>query len=184
MEYRKIVIAVAVCVIATLYPRCVSAQIFSVRMNALSAVAATIDAGAEISVADKWTVGVSGCFNPVKNARISTSFYAIRIESKYWLYESFVGHFIGAHVTYANYDVGRRNMRYDGIAGGLGFSYGYSWMLSKRWNVTVHGGLGIFRTKDVRRDTAVGDWDDEYVYHYRRWILLPTNIGVSFSYLF
>ncbi len=161
-----------------------SAQIFSVRVNALSALAATIDAGAEVSVSDKWTVGLSGRFNPVKTRRFSTRFYSIGIESRYWLYESFVGHFVGARLAYADYRIGKRNMRYDGTAVGLGLSYGYSWMLSKRWNITLQAGLGIFRSKDVRRDSAVGDWDDEYIHHYRRWVLLPSETGVSFSYLF
>lgn len=175
---------VAICTVSVLYPLTTSAQIFCVRANALSAFAATIDVGAEVSVADKWTVGVSGCYNPVRTARFSTSFYAVRMECRYWLYESFVGHFVGTHIVYANYDIGRMWRRYDGYAVGLGFSYGYSWMLSERWNVTLHAGMGVFRMKDIRRDFTVGDWDDEYVYRYRRWMLLPSDIGVSFSYLF
>ena len=58
------------------------------------------------------------------------------------------------------------------------------WMLSKRWNVAVEAGVGLYRTKDTRRDPTVGDWDDEYIYHYRRWTLAPTKLEVSFSYIF
>ena len=57
-------------------------------------------------------------------------------------------------------------------------------MLSKRWFVTLEAGLGIYRTRDTRRDPTVGDWDDEYIYHYRRWTLAPSRLEVSFSYLF
>ena len=44
--------------------------------------------------------------------------------------------------------------------------------------------VGLYRTKDTRRDPTVGDWDDEYIYHYRRWTLAPTKLEVSFSYIF
>jgi hypothetical protein len=184
MGYRKYMAVFAICTVSVLSSLTTSAQIFSVRANALSAFAATVDVGAEVSVADKWTVGVAGCYNPVRTVRFSTSFYAVRMECRYWLYESFIGHFFGTHIVYANYDIGRVRRRYDGYAVGSGFSYGYSWMLSERWNVTLHAGIGVFRSKDIRRDFTVGDWDDEYVYRYRRWMLLPSDIGVSFSYLF
>jgi len=165
-------------------PHRAAAQIFAVRANALAALTGTVDLGAEVSVADKWTVEVSGYWNPVRTASLSTRFHAVQAGGRYWLYESFVGHFVGAQLSYVGYDLGTRTRRYDGRAYGVGVSYGYSWMLSKRWNVAVEAGIGLFRTKDTRRDPTVDDWDDEYVYHYRRWTLFPSKIGVSFSYLF
>ena len=51
-------------------------------------------------------------------------------------------------------------------------------------SATVEAGLGIYRTRDTRRDPTVGDWDDEYIYHYRRWTLAPSRLELSFSYLF
>jgi len=94
------------------------------------------------------------------------------------------GMFFGAQLSYVGYDLGSRSRRYDGRAFGIGVSYGYSWMFSKRWNVAVEAGIGLFHTKDTRRNPTVGEWDDEYVYHYRRWTLFPSKAAVSFSYLF
>ena len=160
-------------------PHRAAAQIFAVRANALAALTATLDLGAEVSIADKWTVEASGYWNPLRTENLSTCFHAVQLGGRYWLYESFVGHFVGAHLSYVGYDLGSRTRRYDGLAFGIGLSYGYSWMLSTRWNVA-----GLFRTRDTRRDPTVGDWDDEYIYHYRRWTLFPSRLGVSFSYLF
>ena len=95
-----------------------------------------------------------------------------------------VGHFVGGQLSYVGYDLGSRTRRYDGRAYGIGFSYGYAWMLSKRWFVILEAGIGLYRTRDTRRDPTVGDWDDEYIYHYRRWTLAPSRLEVSFSYLF
>ena len=165
-------------------PHRAAAQIFAVRANALAAFTATIDLGAEVSVADKWTVEASGYWNPLRTDHLSTRFRAVQFGGRYWLYESFVGHFVGAHLTYVGYDLGSRTRRYDGRAFGVGLSYGYSWMLTTRWNVAVEAGVGLFRTCDTRRDPTVGDWDDEYIWHYRRWTLFPSKLCVSFSYLF
>ncbi len=165
-------------------PHRAAAQIFAVRANALAALTAAFDLGAEVSVADKWTVEASGYWNPIRTENLSTRFHAVQAGGRYWFYESFVGHFVGAHLTYVGYDLGSRTRRYDGRAFGVGVSYGYSWMLSKRWNVAVEAGVGLFRTRDTRRDPTVGDWDDEYIWHYRRWTLFPSKAEVSFSYLF
>ena len=182
MKRSLIIFALLAAVCGT--PHRAAAQIFAVRANALAELTATLDLGAEVSIADKWTVEVTGCWNPVRTENLSTRFHAVQLGSRYWLYESFVGHFVGAHLTYVGYDLGRRTCRYDGRAFGVGLSYGYSWMLSTRWNVAVEAGIGLFRTRDTRRDPTVSDWEDEYIYHYHRWTLFPSKVGVSFSYLF
>lgn len=165
-------------------PRRAAAQFFAIRANALAALTATVDIGVEASVADKWTLEASGYWNPLQNDRFSTHFCAVQLGTRYWFYESFVGHFIGQHLTYVDYDLGSRTKRYNGRAFGLGVSYGYAWMLSKRWNVALEAGIGLYRTRDTRRDPTVGDWEDEYIYHARRWSVAPSKLEVSFSYLF
>lgn len=165
-------------------PHGAAAQIFAVRADALAALTGTLHLGGEVSVADKWSVEASGYWNPVKSSSLSMNFHAVQIGGRYWLYESFVGHFVGGQLSYVGYDLGSRTRRYDGRAYGIGFSYGHAWMLSKRWFVTLEAGLGVYYMKDTRRDPTVGDWDDEYIYHYRRWTLAPSRLEVSFSYLF
>lgn len=165
-------------------PRKAAAQIFAVRVNALGWATGTLNAGVEVAVSDQWSVEVSGYWNPIDTPKRSLNFAAVQVGGRYWLYEAFVGHFFGGQVSYVDYDFGSRTRRYDGRAFGVGFSYGYAWMLSKRWNVSVEAGVGLFHTKDTRRDPTVGDWDDEYIYRSRRWTLIPSRLEVSFSYLF
>ena len=160
-----------------------AAQIFAVRANALAACTATLNVGAEAAPTDNWSLEMSGYWNPVQTASLSMNFHAVQLGSRYWFYESFVGHFLGQHLTYVGYDLGSRTKRYKGHAYGLGVSYGYAWMLSKRWNIAVEAGVGLYRTKDTRHDPTVSDWEDEYIYRYRRWTLAPTKLEVSFSFL-
>ena len=95
-----------------------------------------------------------------------------------------MGHFLGQHLTYVGYDLGSRTRRYKGHAYGLGVSYGYAWMLSKRWNIALEAGVGLFHTEDIRRDPTISDREDEYIYRYRRWTLAPSKMELSFSYIF
>ena len=165
-------------------PHRASAQIFTMRTNALAVCSATLNVGAETALTDNWSLELSGYWNPVNTASLSMNFHAVQLGGRYWFYESFVGHFLGQHLTYVGYDLGSRTRRYKGHAYGLGVSYGYAWMLSKRWNVALEAGVGLYHTRDTRRDPTVSDWEDEYIYHYRRWTLAPTKLEVSFSYLF
>ncbi len=112
--------------------------------------------GAEAALTDNWSLELSGYWNPVQTASLSMNFHAVQLGGRYWFYESFVGHFLGQHLTYVGYDLGSRTKRYKGHACGLGVSYGYAWMLSKRWNVAVEAGVGLYRTKDTRRDPRSG----------------------------
>ena len=159
MKKPKIILFVLLTAALWGAPYKAAAQIFAVRANALAACSATLNVGAEAALTDNWSLELSGYWNPV-------------------------GHFLGQHLTYVGYDLGSRTKRYKGHACGLGVSYGYACMLSKRWNVAVEAGVGLYRTKDTRRDPTVSDWEDEYIYHNRRWTLAPTKLEVSFSYIF
>ena len=165
-------------------PRRAAAQIFAVRANALAVCSATLNAGAEAALTDNWSLELSGYWNPVKTASLSMNFHAVQLGGRYWFYESFVGHFLGQNLTYVGYDLVSRTRRYKGHAYGLGVSYGYAWMLSKRWNIALEAGVGLFHTEDIRRDPTISDREDEYIYRYRRWTLAPSKMELSFSYIF
>ena len=81
----------------------VAAQFFSAKVNALAALTATVNVGVDAAVADKWTLDLSAYWNPVNSDSFSCRLYAAQIGTKRWLYEAFVGHFIGSQLTYGNY---------------------------------------------------------------------------------
>lgn len=67
---------------------------------------------------------------------------------------------------------------------GIGVSYGYAWLLSKRWNLSVEAGVGLYYMKDRKRDHCVPWTADEYIGHNRRLVLGPSKCEVAFTYLF
>ena len=113
-----------------------------------------------------------------------TGTVAVQLGVRHWFYEDFVGHFLGLHASWVDYRIGNRRRTYDGRAYGIGISYGYAWILSKRWNLVVEAGAGLYRTRDTRRDPVTSDWGDRYIRHARRWTLAPSKLEVSFNYLF
>lgn len=167
-----------------MFPQYVKAQYCAVRTNVIGLATGTVNIGVDVSVADKWTVDLAAYWNPINTESFSCRLYAAQLGTKRWLYEAFVGHFIGSQLTYGNYLYGGSRRYYKGDMAGLGFSYGYAWLLSKRWNLTAEIGIGVFRMKDTRRDRIVPEYDPIYVQHFKRWAIGPTRAEISFSYLF
>ena len=118
MKKPKIILFVLLTAALWGAPYKAAAQIFAVRANALAACGATLNAGAEAALTDNWSLELSGYWNPVQTASLSMNFHAVQLGGRYWFYESFVGHFLGQHLTYVGYDLGSRTKRYKGHACG------------------------------------------------------------------
>ena len=152
-----------------------SAQYTSVRVNTLALATATLDAGVDVAVSPKWSVGASAIWSPLLNH--ST---ALSLNAKRWRFEPNVGWFWGMHLASARYKVDNKI----GWAVGGGSSIGYSWILTKRWNFSLEGGLGVFYLHDRWLVPDTSPLEDIIIRHRKRVMLLPSKLEVSFSYLF
>lgn len=162
----------------------VRAQFFAVKTNALGFATGTINAGVEVAVSKQWSVELSGYWNPLKTDKFSAKSWWVQPAVRWWLYEHFVGHFIAAHPAYGRYDVGNARWHRKGWITGFGVSYGYTWPLAKRWNLTAEGGIGVYYMQDREPPNVYDDWKPVAVAHSRRVVLAPSKLEVSFSYLF
>ena len=99
MKKPKIILFVLLTAALWGAPYKAAAQIFAVRANALAACSATLNVGAEAALTDNWSLELSGYWNPVQTASLSMNFHAVQLGSRYWFYESFVGHVLGQHLT-------------------------------------------------------------------------------------
>lgn len=161
-----------------------SAQYSAVRINALGIATGTLNLGADVAVGSRWSVEGTVYWNPIKTGAFSSRFTAFSAGVRYWRFEPHVGAFVGIHSTTAFYDVGGRKDNYKGWMSGVGVSYGYSWMLATRWNLTAELGLGCFYMKDKKRRNEIIDDEDIYIRHYRRIVVAPSRAEISVSYLF
>ncbi|MDR1757181.1 MAG: DUF3575 domain-containing protein [Culturomica sp.] len=133
----------------------VQGQKVAVKTNLLYDVTTTMNAGAEVGLGYRWTLDVSGNYNPWKFGQYRLKHWMVQPEGRYWFCEKFNGHFLGVHGFYANYNVGglffndnMRNYRYQGSLYGGGISYGYQWVVSDRWSLEMTVGAGYARLKD------------------------------------
>ena len=97
---KRHIITLMLCLLALWgKPHRAAAQFFSAKVNALAALTGTVNVGLDAAVADKWTLDVSGYWNPINSDSFSCRLYAAQIGTKRWLYEAFVGHFISGQLT-------------------------------------------------------------------------------------
>jgi len=130
--------------------------------------------GVEFALEDKWTIDLSGNFNPwaFPQQKINSSgkvveqhdailkHWMVQPEVRYWLCEKFNGHFFGAHVHGGQFNVGGltflpenwgkngiQTKRYQGWLAGTGLSYGYHWILGNRFSLefSIGGGYAYMK---------------------------------------
>lgn len=125
---------------------------FAIKTNALYWATTTANLGFEVGLSKKLTLDVSGNYNPWEfsnNKQIKH--WLVQPELRYWLCERFYGHFFGLHAHYAEANVSNLNIfslgdyRYQGNIYGAGISYGYQWILNKRWSMEATVGVGYAR---------------------------------------
>ncbi len=140
----------------TAFPSESSAQDFAVKTNILYDATATANLGLEIGLAPKWTLDVSGNLNAWdinSEANRKWKHWLLQPEARYWLCERFNGHFFGLHAHGGAFNVGNvktplglfgdcSDSRHEGWYYGAGISYGYQWVLGKRWNFELSIGAG------------------------------------------
>ncbi|MDR0428858.1 MAG: DUF3575 domain-containing protein [Tannerellaceae bacterium] len=166
----------------------VDAQRIAVKNNVVYDVAATLNVGAEYAINKKFSIDLSGNFNGWKVGGRSWQHWMIQPEGRYWLLESFNGHFFGVHAMYLDYDVSRlevsmmdfsRRNQYVGTAYGGGVSYGYSLYVTPRFNIEFTAGIGYLNFEYdktvIRKSIAEGRFTKNY--------FGPTKLGISVIYI-
>ena len=118
----------------------ISAQKIAVKTNILYDVTTTLNIGAEFRVAPKWTIDLSGNYNPFNlgNDR-KMKHWLVQPEARYWFCEAFNGHFLALHALAGQFNVADMDLgifpsfkdyRYQGSMYGAGIGYGYQFVLS------------------------------------------------------
>ncbi len=157
------------------------AQFYSVQTNAVEWGTGTFNLEASMLLNKSWTLNAGLAFNPwtLKNNK-KIKHWLFESGARYWTWQTYVGRFIGMYAIGTRYNIGVSKYRYDGYGIGLGASYGYSWLLGKRWNIEVEGGLGAMWAKHSKyKCERCGDYVSKGSY------LLPVpKLSVNFVYLF
>lgn len=157
------------------------AQRIALKTNALYWAAATPNLGAEFRLNRHLTLSVEGAFNRVKIGSIDTRGEMLSPELRYWFSaRPHARHFLGVTGVAANYRLALKNRNYDGDAYGAGLTYGYSFVLGKRWSMETTVGAGALYVRQMKyRDGEEKPARPNDV----KWTPAPLKAGVSFVYM-
>lgn len=169
-----------------------SAQNFGIKTNFMHWATTTPNIGAEIAFNRKYTMEIGYGLNrfTFENNK-KAHHWIVQPELRYWLCESFNGHFFGFHGIVGEFNIGGidvplgrlkkfKNNRYEGFTYGAGLSYGYQWVLSKRWNFECNiGGGYVYIDYDKYPCVICGTKLNSGDYHY----FGVTKAAVSLIYL-
>lgn len=164
----------------------------ALKTNLLTDLTGTFNLGVEFRLSNSLTMDLSANYNPwTFSDNRKLKHIQIQPELRYWVNEPFNGHFLGAHLSYTNFNVGNLNLplkifpdlkenRVQGNGYGAGVSYGYQWLFSPRWSMEASLGFG-YMYLDYRRYECrtCGKKLNKETKHY----FGPTKLAVSLIYI-
>ena len=159
------------------------AQTFAVNSNLLLLSTQTYNLGAEITVGNHTTLGLSVFGNNKPYFHKGMRAIGVQPEFKYYFGGRPMYH---QGLLAADYSITWGNRKYDGTAWGGGMTFGYVVSLAKRWNLDFHGGVGaIFshhREFMVNGDDLLLNDNSQAKDGFWEYRILPTKLGITLSY--
>ncbi len=174
------------------------AQDVAVKTNLAYWATTTPNVGVEITLAPKWTIDLSGGYNPwTFSDNKKWKHWLVQPELRYWLCEKMGGHFVGLHLNGGQYNIGNidagfkllgtdfsalKDSRYEGWFVGAGVSYGYAWMLSRHFNIEAEIGVGYNYSRYDRFECATcgSRIEKDKSHNY----VGPTKAAINLVYVF
>ena len=180
---KKLKLTVFLTALMMLAPLASNAQHLGIGTNVLGWAAASPNIGLDIGLSKHLALVVDGAINPFHFGEKQTNFWAVQPELRIYPRYRFAGHYIGVEAHGGFYhDFGLNEFAYRGILYGAGLSYGYSWLLSKSWNLEAFVGLGYTYLNDfivmAYRPDGAGDtpyWQHQLSDEYRQQVFGGTR---------
>lgn len=154
--------------------------------------------GVETSVAPKWTIELTGQLNAWDMSHDRKwKHWMVQPEARYWFCRAFAGHFVGMHLIGGQYNMGNvganfklfntdfrllKDYRFQGWMGGAGVSYGYTWLLDRRWSAEAEIGLGWVYTRYDKFECA--DCGQRVQRSHPHNYVGPTRVAINIVYNF
>lgn len=194
---RKLILLI-IAVVFSVSGHGLMAQNAAVKTNLASDAATNINLGLEFGLSQKWTLDISGEYNPwTFSDNKKWKHLSIQPEARYWFCQKMMGHFLGFHAMTGKYNIGNidldfkmlgtdfrklKDYRFEGWYVGAGIAYGYAWALGRHWNLEAEIGFGYAYTRYDRYEcvTCGKKLDDNKPHHY----VGPTKAAINLVYVF
>ena len=163
-------------------------QQIAMKSNLLYDATSTFNLGIETGLSSRWSLDFSASYNPwTFSGNKKMKHFFVQPEVRYWFCETFNGHFVGAHLIGGVYNVGgvslpglNKDYRYEGTMLGAGLTYGYQWMIGKRWSIEAALGVGYVYTKYDKYECK--HCGDKLESKQKNGFLTPTKAAFSIVY--
>ena len=168
--------------ILLLYPLLCSAQKYGIRTNILGLATGSFNIEASVALSDKWTLHMPFSWNPfILKGNYKIQHIAVEPGARFWFWHSYTGLFCGSQTILAKFNVGINDYRYQGWTAGESVSVGYSYMLSRKWNIEAELEAGMFWTEyDKYQRPLCGEYEDSG----KRIFIGPGRVSVAIVYIF
>lgn len=170
----------AFALMALLLPR-LHAQRVGIKTNALYWAALSPNIGLEFRLSRSFTLNLEGDFSPfkLKDDKIHHANFAPEV--RYW----FSGrpqarHFMGVMGLLSAYNLSWDRKAHEGLGAGAGLTYGYAFVLGRRWSLETTVGAGFFRYREKK--FTVGERKPSAPNHTGV-AFAPLKLGVTLTYL-
>ena len=159
----------------------VNAQRVSLKTNGLYWLATSPNLGTELRMSRHFTLNLEAAGNPFTIGGHKMRHASVFPELRYWFAgRPQVQHFAGVMALASVFDLEFKGNMHRGVAGGLGLTYGYSFVLSKRLSLETTVGLGAVYCMD--RKYPAGSYKPAK-FNHKGIAFTPTKIGVSIVYI-
>lgn len=158
----------------------VCAQRVALSTNMLEWGVLSPNIGAEFLLNNRLTLQVTASGSPFKlKDDLYLKHLRLQPELKYWFQNLLLHHYVGITAFYSSYDIGMGSKAYTGDAYAVGLTYGYHFVLSRRWNLELSAGAGMLHYRQAEYVPGAEHPQPDK----SGWIPAPVKLGVSFVYV-
>ena len=166
----------------------------SIKSNLLHDATTSMNLGLELRTGNNTSFEIPVTYNPwTFSGNKKWKHILVQPEFRYWLDETFTGHFFGLHGHYAFYNVGKldhppfseymNTHRFEGWLAGAGLSYGYRWNFDHRWGLEATIGVGYaYLPYDKYACNGCSQGIDRWLGNETKNYFGPTKAGITIIY--
>lgn len=179
-------ILIIICAVAFVaFPRICCAQFSSVSVNTLGYLTGNLNVALDFKINSRTTFDIPLSFSPMMFNKLGWQNVTVQPGFRFWTNEIYQGSFFGLYAGGTAYRMLYRNNYYQGWASGVGFSFGHSFLLSKRWNLEAEIGASLIYADYTKKENRTyGIFEDEHWTRHRRIQAVPSKLKISFGYIF
>ncbi|BEG97924.1 DUF3575 domain-containing protein [Bacteroides sedimenti] len=156
------------------------AQRIALKTNTLYLATASPNIETEFRMGKHFTLdlSVAGNFSTINGNQLH--FQQVSPELRYWFSRPMARHFVGVTTSGTNYNFRFKDHAYDGDALAAGFTYGFDWVISRRWNLETSIGAGMlkYRCFDYKEGEVKPLSPNK-----DKTIFAPIKLGLTISYI-